>query len=136
MATVGHHHQPQLTLPIDGGSTFTVSRLPQGSGTSKGQLVADLNAAATFAIPAIASLQGNQIVIQSKNNSSTSSVAVTGALATALGFSGTATAAAAASTGANLSTTVQGANAVDGNANMIGTDTGATATVGTGTRYR
>jgi hypothetical protein len=49
-----------------------------------------------------------------------------------LGFSGTSTA-APPSSGSSLSTSVQGANAVDGNANIIGTDAGATATIGAGT---
>lgn len=125
--TVDTSTNHSLTFSIDGGATFAVS-VTSGVGTSKGQLVTDLNANATFAASATASLNGNQLVIQSKNNSATSSVAVTGTLATALGFSGTATA-ASASTGASLTTSVQGSTAVDANANVIGTDTGANATL-------
>ncbi len=125
--TVDTSTNHSLTFAIDGGSTFSVN-VTQGVGTSKGQLVADLNANATFAASATASLNGNQLVIQSNNNSATSSVAVTGTLATALGFSGTATA-ASASTGASLTTSVQGSTAVDANANVIGTDAGATASL-------
>jgi flagellin len=132
-ATVDTTTNHSLTFAIDGASPFAVSTLTAGIGTSKGQLVTDLNAAAAFNTKAVASLQGNQIVITTKGNTSSSSVLVTGALATALGFSGTASTAAAASTGANLATTVQGANAIDGNANIIGTDAGATATIGAGT---
>ncbi len=125
--TVDTSTNHSLTFAVDGGSTFNVN-VTQGVGTSKGQLVADLNANATFAASATASLNGNQLVIQSKNNSATSSVAVTGTLATALGFSGTATA-ASASTGASLTTSVQGSTAVDANANVIGSDAGATASL-------
>ncbi len=126
-ATADTSTNHSLTFSIDGGSTFSVN-VTQGSGTSKGQIVADLNANSTFSAAATASLQGNQIVIQSKTNASNSSVAVTGNLATALGFSGTATA-QAASTGADLTTTVQGSKAVSALSNIIGSDSGATATL-------
>jgi flagellin len=126
--TVDTSTNHSLTFAIDGGSSFSVN-VTQGVGTSKGQLVADLNADTTFKASATASLNGNQLVITSKNNSATSSVAVTGTLATALGFSGTATA-ANASTGASLNTSVQGSTAIDANANVIGSDAGATATLG------
>ncbi len=129
--TVDTSTNHSLTFAIDGNPTFSVN-VTQGIGTSKGQIVADLNADATFQANAIASLNGNQIVITSRANSATSSVAVTSPLATTLGFSGT-SAAAPPSSGSNLSTSVQGANAVDGNANIIGTDAGATATIGVGT---
>ena len=116
-----------LTFAIDGGATFNVN-VTSGVGTSKGQIVADLNADTTFKSKATAYLNGNQIVVRSNTNSSSSSVAVTGNLASPLGFSGTATA-AAASTGASLQVRNTGATAVDGNANVLGTDTGATATI-------
>ena len=119
-----------LTFSIDGGASFNVN-VTTGAATSKGQIVADLNANATFRSQATAYLSGNQVVVKSKNTGSTSLVAVTGNLATPLGFTGTATA-AAASTGADLSTSVQGANAVAANVNLLGTDTGATATIGAG----
>jgi flagellin len=122
-----------LTFSIDGGSTFNVT-VTQAAGTSKGQIVKDLNANATFSASAIAYLDGNQIAIKSKTNSSSSSVAVTsgsGSLATTLGFSGTASA-AAASTGADLNVRVQGSGVVAAAANVIGTDTGATATIASG----
>ena len=129
--TVDTSTNHSLTFAIDGNPTFSVN-VTQGIGTSKGQIVADLNANATFQANAIASLNGNQIVITSRANTAASSVAVTSPLATTLGFSGT-TAAGPPSSGSNLSTSVQGANAIDGNANIIGADAGATATIGVGT---
>src|SRR5262249_28046968 len=100
----------------------------QGAATSKGQIVADLNANSTFAAGATASLDGNQIVIKSKGNSATSAVTVsTTTLSTALGLSSAT--AASASTGADLKTTVQGSGPVAAGANVIGSDSGATAVV-------
>jgi flagellin len=119
-----------LTFAIDGPSTFSVT-LPvgdQGAGTSKGQIAADLNANGSFAAKATAYVKGNQLVVQSKTNGSNSSVTVTGNLATPLGFSGTATA-ASASTGADLSTQVQGQSALSATANAVGNETSATKTI-------
>ncbi len=120
----------RVTVAIDGGTAFNVD-VTQGVGTSKGQIVADLNANATFAAGATASLSGNQVVIKSKGNSSASAVTVTTtALSTALGL-GSATA-ALASTGAALSTTVQGSGPVAGGANILGSNAATTASVLTG----
>ena len=124
------HTNNTLTVAIDGGTANAIT-LTQAYGTSKGQLVSDLNANTTFNANAIASLSGNQIVIKSKTNGSTSSVQVTGALATSLGFGATSTA-AAASTGADLAVRVAGAGAVNTNANVIGTDANATKTIASG----
>ncbi len=118
-----------LTVSVNGTSLGALS-VTQGAGTSKGQLAADLNANSTFNQVATAYLNGNQLVIQSKATGSTSSVAVTGTLATSLGFSGTASTAGSASTGATLGVQVQGAGVVAATANVLGTDTGATATIG------
>ena len=121
-----------LTVAIDGTSLGALT-VTNSAGASKGQIAASLNANSTFNAVATAYLSGNQLVIKSDNTGSTSSVSVTGALATSLGFSATASTAAAGSTGASLNTQVQGANAVAAAANFAGTDTGATATVVTGT---
>ena len=118
---------------MNGASTFDVT-VTQAAGTSKGQIVKDLNANNSFSAVATAYLNGNQIAIKSKTNGATSSVAVTsssGTLAATLGFSGTA-AAAAASTGAELNVRVHGAGAVAVASNVIGTDSAATATLVSG----
>ena len=120
----------QLTVAIDGGSAFTVN-VTQGVSTSKGQIVADLNANSTFALAATASLTGNQIVIKSKGNTSSSAVTfTTTTLSTALGLSSAT--AASASTGASLTTTLQGAGPVAAGANVIASNAAATAAVLTG----
>jgi len=103
-----------LTLSVDGGPTFSVN-VSSGSAVSKAQIVKDLNndtgAGLHFANYATAYLDGDQIVIQSKNNSSSSSVQINStALATNLGLSTTKATAAAASTGASLNTYVTAAN--------------------------
>ncbi len=122
-----------LSFKVDGGSQINVTLTTQAAGTSKGQIVKELNADATFAAAATASLDGNQLVIKSKGNSSTSSVeVVTTALNTALGLTAGTTTAAAASTGAALQVQNQGGGTLTAKANIIGTDTGATANV-TGT---
>lgn len=119
----------QLTIAVNGGSSFTVN-VTQGGATSKGQIVADLNANNSFNAVAVASLNGNQIVLKSKSNASTSSIAITSTtLATNLGLSTTTQTAAAASTGAAITTQVQGANAVQAGANFVATDSGATAVI-------
>jgi flagellin len=121
-----------LTVSIDGASLGALT-VTNSAGTSKGQLAADLNADSSFNAVATAYLNGNQLVIESDKTGSASSVAVTGALATSLGFSATASTAAGASTGANLNTQVQGAGVVAAAANFEGSDAGATATVVSGT---
>ena len=125
-----------LTLAVNGASAFSVTITDNGANgsTSKGSIVAQLNAATAFSDVASAYLDGNQIVIKSKANSATSSVAITTtALSTGLGLSATAATAAGASSGADVRTRLQGASAVVGGANHIGTDTSATSTVVTGT---
>jgi flagellin len=126
-AYVDTHTNNTLDIAINGASADTIT-LTQAYGTSKGQLVKDLNTDSTFNAKAVAYLDGNKLVIKSKTNSSSSAVAVTGTLATALGF-GAASSAAAASTGADLNVRVQGAAAVNANANVIGTDSNATKTI-------
>lgn len=100
---------------------------------TKAQVVNILNSDSNFSSAATASLNGNQVVIQSNLNSANSSVQAAGSLATALGFSTTAATAASASTGASLNTTVQSASAV-GNINQAAisslTTTGAAITAG------
>jgi flagellin len=118
-----------LTISIDGTSLGAIN-VTSGPSTSKGQIADDLNANSAFNQVATAYLQGNQLVIQSKNTGSTSAVQVTGALATSLGFSSTASTAGSASTGASLNVQVQGAGVVAAGANAIGSDAGATATIG------
>ncbi|MEO8100101.1 MAG: flagellin [Acidobacteriota bacterium] len=119
-----------LSFKIDGGSQINVT-VTSAKGTSKGQIVADLNADATFAASATAHLDGNKIVIKSKDTGADSSVAVvTTALNTALGLSGTASAADAA-TGADFNVQVQAAGTLAAGANTIGSDAAATATVAT-----
>jgi len=124
-----------LTLAVDGGSAFSVTvtdNLLNGT-TSKGSIVAQLNAQTSFSDKAVASLEGNQVVIKSKLNSATSKVEITTTtLATNLGLSTTAATAADASTGADVRTRVQGGRAVAGGANYIGSDFAATSNV-TGT---
>lgn len=117
-----------LQIAVDGG-TSTTYNLTQAAGTSKGQLVADLNTQfASNNVGATASLDGNHLVIKSNGNSSTSAVAVTTtALSTTFGLTGAT--AASASTGAALTTTLQGSNAVAAGTNIIGADATGFATV-------
>jgi flagellin len=125
-----------LTLSVDGGAAFSVTVADNGANgsTSKGSIVSQLNANSTFASRAVAVLDGNQVVIRSKNNSADSSIEISStALATNLGLSTTRVGAADASTGADVKTRVQGAGAVAGGANYVGTNTSATATVTAGT---
>ena len=73
------------------------------AATSKAQIVKDLNANSGFNAVTTASLQGNQVTIQSNNNSATSSIAIPPtALATSLGLSSTTATGGHASTGASL----------------------------------
>jgi hypothetical protein len=96
------------TLSVDGGPTFSVN-VTSGASVSKAQIVKDLNndtgTGLHFANYATASLDGDQIAIQSKNNSANSSVQISSStLATNLGLSTTKATAANASTGASLNT--------------------------------
>jgi len=121
-----------LQLTIDGGTAFTVNFTDNGAQgtTSKGDIVRQLNADSTFAAQATAYLEGNQLVIKSKGNSSTSSIAVTsGTLATRLGLSTTTQTAKDASTGADRNVRVQANGAVAGGATARSTNTAATLTI-------
>lgn len=119
-----------LSFKVDGGSQIDVTLTTQAAGTSKGQIAKELNANSTFAAAATASLEGNQLVIKSKSNGSSSKIEViTTALNTALGLTAGTTTAAAASTGAALNVQNQGVGTLSAKANIIGTDTGATATI-------
>ena len=126
------NHTLTFSTAADGSGATTLNLTTQAAGTSKGEIVKELNAS-TLNTVGVASLSGNQIVITA--NDPAKSLTLGGNLATALGFS-TATAAyapSAASTGAALNTQVQGATALAANANIYGTDSGATSTVTTGT---
>jgi flagellin len=125
-----------LAIKFDGASSATSVTLTDNGAngtTSKGEIVRQLNADSGFSALGVASLDGNQIVIKSKANSSTSAIEVqSGTLATRLGLSTTATSAAAASTGADVKTQVQGRSAVPNGANVQGTDTNARVTITAG----
>lgn len=104
-----------LQLRFNGGSTQTFALTDNGAGgtTSKGSIVAQLNANSTFAANAVASLDGNQVVIRSKSNAADSQIEVvqTG-LSDQLGLTGQNVTAATASTGADVTVRVQGSRAV------------------------
>jgi flagellin len=122
-----------ISVKIDGGSQINVTLTTQAAGTSKGQIAKELNANVTFAAAAKAYLEGNQLVIQSKGNTASSSVeVVTTNLNTTLGLTAGTTAAAAASTGAALNVQDQSVGTIDARANIIATDTNATRSI-TGT---
>jgi flagellin len=130
VATNGGGSANTLTLSVDGGPTFNVS-VTSGASVSKAQIVKDLNndtgAGLHFANYATATLQGDQIVLQSKNGGSNSSVAIgSTTLSTNLGLSTTPVTAANASTGASLNTYVMAAS----NSAVSGTTVG---TAGAGT---
>src|SRR5437899_2050464 len=76
LATNGGAATRTLTLAVDGGNAFSVV-VTNSAATSKAQIVRDLNADATFSAAATASLSGDQLVIKSKGNSASSSVAIT-----------------------------------------------------------
>ena len=97
---------------------------------SKGAIVNILNSDSAFNGVATASLNGNQVVLESKTNGANSSVQALGTLASALGFSATAATAAAAATGADVKTTVQAAGTL-GNINqaVISSSSAPTATM-------
>lgn len=107
IATNGGGTAARLTLSVDGGTAFHVD-LTSTSGThSKGDIVKQLNADAGFSAVASAYLEGNQVVLKSKANSSSSSIQLTSTtLATNLGLSTTKAEAADAATGADLRTRV------------------------------
>jgi flagellin len=125
-----------LTLAFEGGSAFNVTltaNAVQGK-TSKGSLVAQLNADSGFAAKAKAYLSGDQLVIKSKDNTSSSQIVVTDTtLSRNLGLTSSASAvtvtAGSASTGADVTTRVQGNRAVAGGATARSTDNNATLTI-------
>ncbi len=125
-----------LTFKFDGSANPVSVALSSNAATSKSSIVAQLNSAANFSQSGTAYLSGNEIVIRSKANSATSQVTVTHTGASdALGFSSGSDVtvnAAAASTGASLTTNVQGSAAVANLQNIVGTDTSATQTIGAG----
>lgn len=122
VATNGGGTADDLTLSVDGGTAFTVT-VTSSATLSKGQLVKELNADSTFSSQATAYLDGNQVVIRSKGNSSDSSVDfTTTTLSTALGLSDAT--AADASTGADVTTRVQASAATAAGSATFGT-TGA-----------
>jgi len=109
-ATVTLGSTQSLAVTFNGAASPVSVSLTAGT-YSKADIVKALNANAGFSAAGTASLQGNQITIQSNSNSSTSSVGVTaGTLATDLGLSSTTATAANASTGASLTTQVTAGN--------------------------
>jgi flagellin len=124
-----------LTLNIDGRGavTYNIGLNNAGGTTSKGAIVERLNSLSNFNDRAVATLEGNQVVIKSKGNSANSSIAVTQTDGSDnLGLSLTPATAADASTGADVTTKVQAGRAVAGGANYIGTDTNSTVTITAG----
>jgi flagellin len=109
-----------LTLAVDGGSAFSVG-VTASAATSKAQIVKDLNANSSFNAVATAHLDGDQIVLQSDNNTVHSEIQITGTtLATNLGLSTTAATSANPSTGASLNTYVTAANNTAAGATTFG----------------
>lgn len=107
IATNGGGTAARLTLSVDGGAAFHVDLATTSANHSKGDIVKQLNADAGFSAVATAYLEGNQVVLKSKNNSSASSIQITATtLSTNLGLSTVKAEAAAASTGADLRTRV------------------------------
>ena len=124
-----------LQLKFNGGATqtFTLADNNAGGSTSKGSIVAQLNANSSFAASAVASLDGNQVVIRSKTNSASSQIEVvqTG-LSDNLGLTGLNVTAANASTGADVQVKVQGSQAVpSGGVYVAAGASGATETITT-----
>lgn len=121
VATNGAAGTRTLTLAVDGNAPISVV-VTNSAATSKAQIVKDLNANTGFNAVATATLQGNQVTIQSDNNSATSSIAITStALATSLGLSSTTATSASPSNGASLNTQVTAANNTAAGATTFGT---------------
>lgn len=125
-----------LTLAFDGGTNFnvTVSANAVQGKTSKGSLVAQLNADSGFAAKGTAYLNGDQLVIKSKDNSATSQITISDTtLSRNLGLTSSASAvtvtAGTASTGADVTTRVQGNSAVQGGATARSTNNAATLSI-------
>ena len=127
-ATNGGGTSARLTLSIDGGTAFNVD-VTAGATTSKAQIVKDLNNDSGFNAVATAHLEGDQVVLKSNGNSSSSSVDLTATtLATNLGLSITAATAAGASTGADLRTYVTAASETAAGATAFGAAGAGTVT--------
>jgi flagellin len=125
IATNGGGTADDLTIAVDGGSAFTVTLGTTSATHSKGDIVKQLNADADFSEVATAYLEGNQVVLKSKTNSSSSSIEITSTtLATNLGLSTTEATAADASTGADLRTRVTAATETAAGSSTFG-DAGA-----------
>jgi flagellin len=121
-----------FSVKFDGGSQINVT-VATSDALAKGTIVKTLNDDSTFSANAIASLEGNQIVIRSKTNSSSSSIEIvdTG-LSQALGLtagSDVTFSAASASTGAEVKSSVQAASAVQGGASIVSSNNAATLTI-------
>ena len=116
-----------LVASFNGAPTVTVNF---SAGTySKADIVKALNGDTNFSAAGTATLQGNQITIQSKNNTSSSTVAISaGTLATSLGLSTTTATSTSASTGASLNTQVTAANNTAAGATTFGTTGAGTVT--------
>ena len=105
-----------IGFQFDGsGQTINVTTIPTGAGTTKTAIVNALNANSNFHAAATASLNGSQVVITSNNNTSASAVTAVdggaGSLSELLGLTtngNVTTAAGSPSTGAALTTSVQG----------------------------
>ncbi len=118
-ATVDTSVNDTLTLSVNGTALATPVTVTSNATTSKAQIVRDLNSTSEFNAVATASLNGNQLVITSKLNGSSSAVSASGALATSLGL--TSATAAAASTGSSLQTQVQFNGNISSGATTFGT---------------
>jgi flagellin len=128
VATNGAAGTRTLTLAVNGATPISVV-VTNSAATSKAQIVKDLNNNAGFKAVATATLNGNQVTIQSNSNAATSSIAITStALATSLGLSTTTATAANASTGASLNTQVTAANNTAAGATTFGTAGAGTIT--------
>ncbi|MGA2597189.1 MAG: hypothetical protein ABSH09_09390, partial [Bryobacteraceae bacterium] len=107
-----------IGFQFDGsGQTINVTTIPTGAGSTKTAIVNALNANGNFHAAGTASLNGSQIVITSNNNTSSSAVTAVdggaGSLSELLGLTtngNVTTAAGSPSTGATLTTSVQGSS--------------------------
>ncbi len=96
-----------LAFKFDGSNTAQTITLGTNANDTVGNIANELNQDSTFKQYAKATVQNNQLVVTSLNNSSTSAVAVTtGGLATTLFGTNLTASAGSASTGAPLTTTV------------------------------
>jgi flagellin len=123
----------RLTFSLNGGASFNVditSSTPDN--VSKGEIVRQLNADATFSASAVAYLDANKVVIKSRDNSASSSVTVTATgLSAALGL--TVDASTNNSASASEATRVQGRDRTSNLARLVGAATTFSVTVNDGT---